>query len=113
MAEATNAGGVAPAALEEIDLLKLQNAFLRLHALNVQAGTIKSQFEVLRRDALRVDKEAEEAKGKLEAVRAHISEKYGVDLKRVTVDDGGRFIPLRPAQVPFPVDTAPDGGART
>lgn len=89
--------------LEEIDQLKLQNAFLKLHALNTQAGTIKAQFEVLRRDALRVDQEAKEAQAILETVRKYIAEKYGIDLSKTTIDQDGNFVPLRPGQLPFPV----------
>ena len=96
--------------LGEMDLLKLQNAFLKLHALNTQAGTIKSQFEVLRRDAQRVDQEAEEAKKALIKVRGDISSKYGVDLTKTTVDQDGNFVPMDPKKMPFPVEAPGSNG---
>lgn len=96
--------------LEETDLLRLQNSFLKLHALNTQAGSIKSQFEVLRRDAMRVDQEVEEAKKNLVAVRSGIAVKYRVDLTKMTVDKDGNFVPLDQKQMPFPTGQGPAPG---
>jgi hypothetical protein len=89
--------------LQEIDKLRLQNAFLKWHALNTQSVSIRTQFEVLRRDAARVDQESVEAQKTLETVREEIAGRYNIDLKKTTVDQDGNFVPLRPGQVPFPV----------
>lgn len=89
--------------LERVDRLELENAFLQWNNLQQHAATIRTQFEVLRRDAALVDKKSEEAKTNLETVRQNISSKYGVDLTKFTVDQEGKFVPLRPDKLPFPV----------
>jgi len=104
MAEEELAVEMKAQGLSENDLLHLQNAFLKLHALNLQSTNIKNQFEILRRDAQRVDQETELAKKLLSEVREGIATKYNVDLNKTTVDDAGNFIPLVPQRLPFPVN---------
>jgi hypothetical protein len=93
-----------PERLTEIDKLRLQNAFLRFHAVSTQMGSIRTQMEVLRRDAAKADEELVKVRKELEAVRGDIEKRYAVDLKKTTVNQDGVFVPLNASAMPFPVN---------
>ena len=99
-----------PTKLSEIDKLKLHNAFLRYHSVMTQRANIKSQMEILRRDAATSDEALAKAKVALVEQREHISKEYGVDLQKVSVNEEGEFVPLDLANTPFPVQGPTNGG---
>ena len=106
--EKTQADG--PNMLSPVDKLELQNAFLKFHAVMLQRTNIKTQMEVLRRDAATADVEAQKTQAALAAKRAQIEKDYGVDLQKVTVNEAGEFIPLDPSQLPFHTQGPTNGG---
>lgn len=75
-----------PKKLEESDVLKLENYFLKID--NVRKGG-----ENLRKDAMIAEMQLRELQTGLTNFREQLSQKYGVDLKTARITPDGTIIP--------------------
>ena len=76
----------APSKLDESDILRLENAFLKIENL-------KRSREIATRDVQSADMQIQQQQQSLLTLRENLSKKYGVDLARARILPDGTLVP--------------------
>lgn len=92
---------------EEAKKIELEDKY-RLLLLASQYQNINLQLQVLQRDAVTAQQQAKVKAQELADFRTEISQKYGVDLNRMTLDpQTDEFVPIPASGLPFQVQQQP------
>jgi hypothetical protein len=84
--KAVDVASKGPKKLEDIDRLRIENLYLQVQNLGLQAQQMQA-------DLLKATQMRQEAQGKMALLQRELSEKYDIDLSKVKILPDGTILP--------------------